>query len=150
MDSFRVPGYDAHRILDMSSATIEWVGTHLTYIAVAARGTSIVNILIFKHNENKLRVLYTINVCPELNNPEHPEMNPNQSYKDLPGKVKLSVDAVFLAVTMLNGAVNLLKMPPILNPLNPEQTFNQDSTPATKDDKNTAANTRNAPTVRNS
>jgi hypothetical protein len=45
-------------VLDISSATIEWVGTQLTYVAVVARGTPIVQILIFKHNENKLRHLY--------------------------------------------------------------------------------------------
>lgn len=147
MDSFKVPGYESRRVLDISSCTIEWVGTYLTYIAVVARGTSIINILVFKHNENKLRVLYTINLCPELANPERPELNPNQSYKDMPFKVKLSVDAVFLAVTMLNGAVNLLKMPPILNPLNPEQTINSDGVGISKDEKTLMGNTKNAPTA---
>jgi len=58
-------------------------------------------------------------------------MNPNQSYKDFPCKAKLSLDFVFLSIVSCSGAVHLLKMPPILNPLNPEQTFNDDNKPHT-------------------
>ncbi len=106
---------------------------------MAARGTPIVQILIFKHNENKLKHLYQINTMPELPNPEHPEMNPNQSYKDFPCKLKLSLDFVFLSIVTCAGAVHLLKMPPILNPLNPEQTFNEDKAPPTGDKGLTAS-----------
>lgn len=35
--------------------------------------------------------------------------------------MKLSIDGVFLAVTQLTGAVKLIKMPPVLNPLEPER-----------------------------
>ena len=45
---------------------VEWVGTQLTYVACCARGSSVINIVIFKHNENKMRQLYTINILPEL------------------------------------------------------------------------------------
>lgn len=76
---------------------------------------------------------------PELPNPEHPEMNPNQSYKDFPCKLKLSLDFVFLSIVTCAGAVHLLKMPPILNPLNPEQTFNEDKAPPTGDKGLTAS-----------
>ena len=73
MDSFKVPGYEGRRVIDISSCTIEWVGTQLTYLAVVSSGSPIVTILVFKHNENKIRLLYTINACPEMPNAEHPE-----------------------------------------------------------------------------
>ena len=76
-----------------------------------------VNILAFKHNDNKLRRLYSVNVLPELANPTNPELNDKQTYLEFPYSVKLSMDGVFLAVTLMNGAVKLLKMPPVLNPL---------------------------------
>ena len=80
-----------------------------------------VKVLIFKHSENKLRQLYTVNILPELLTPETPEQNAGQTYTEFPFELKFSVDGVFLAVTQLNGAVKLLKMPPILNPLEPEK-----------------------------
>lgn len=120
VDTFKVPLFDGRRIIDMSSATIEWVGTQITYVAVAARGSPVVQIVIFKHNENKMRHLYTINTLPELPNFETPEMNPKQSYTEFPCKVKFSVDFNFLAVVTCSGSVHLLKMPSILNPLSPE------------------------------
>lgn len=39
LDTIKVPGFDARRVLNMSSATIEWVGTQLTYVAAVARGS---------------------------------------------------------------------------------------------------------------
>mmetsp|Transcript_27083 Transcript_27083/g.33616 ORF Transcript_27083/g.33616 Transcript_27083/m.33616 type:complete len:119 (+) Transcript_27083:522-878(+) len=107
--------------MSISSSSIEWVGAQLTYVAVVARGSPIVNILAFKHNENKLRRLYSLNVMPELANPECPEQNEKQTYHEFPYAVKMSMDGVFLSVTLMNGAVKLIKMPPVLNPLEGDQ-----------------------------
>ena len=90
-------------------------------MAVLARGSPVLNILAFKHNENKLRRLYSVNLMPDLANPEQPELNERQSYRSFPFECKLSMDGVFLAVTMLTGEVKLLKMPPVLNPLEAEK-----------------------------
>ena len=87
-----------------------------------ARGSPIINILSFKHNENRLRRLYSINLLPNLANPEQPELNEDQTYLEFPYQVKLSMDGVFLAVTLMNGAVKLIKMPPVLNPLESDKT----------------------------
>ena len=76
LDRFQVPNCEGRRIISISSSSLEWVGTQLTYIACCARGSPIINIVIFKHNENKMRQLYTINILPELQNPEKPEDNP--------------------------------------------------------------------------
>ena len=78
--------------------------------------------MAFKHNENKLRRLYSINVLPDLANPEQPELNEKQSYLEFPYEVKFSMDGVFLAVTQLTGGVKLVKMPPVLNPLEKDQS----------------------------
>jgi len=121
LDRFKVPTFEGRRITSISSCSIEWVGTQLTYIAVVARGSPIVNIIIFKNNENKMRLLHTFNICKDLATPEDPESTPHQSYQEFPHQVKLSVDCVFLAVTMLNGEVNLIKMPPVLSPLSDDQ-----------------------------
>ena len=94
-----MPGFEGRRILSISSSTLEWVGTQLTYVACCARGFPVINIIIFKHNENKLRQLYTVNILPDLQNPEKPELNAGQTYQDFPFEVKLSLDGVFLAVT---------------------------------------------------
>ena len=121
LDKFKVPGLEGRRIISISSSSIEWVGTQLSYVAVVARGSPIVNILVFKHNENKIRRLYSLNLLPELLNPEQPELNEKQSYLDFPYTVKLSMDGVFLAVTQLTGAVKLIKMPAVLNPLDADK-----------------------------
>ena len=121
LDRFKVPGFESRRIISIASNSIEWVGTQLTYVVVVARGSPILNILAFKHNENKLRRLYSINLLPDLPNPEQPELNEKQSYLEFPYQVKLSMDGVFLAVTLLTGAVKLIKMPAVLNPLDPEK-----------------------------
>lgn len=41
-------------ILHISTSTIQWVDTKLTYISVIGKGSGYVKILVFKHNENKL------------------------------------------------------------------------------------------------
>jgi len=76
-----------------------------------------VHIVVFKHSDCKFKHIYSFNMCPELANTENPEMNEKQTYSKLPYEVKLSMDCVFLAVTLCNGEVKLLKMPPIFNPL---------------------------------
>jgi hypothetical protein len=110
--------FEAHprQILNISTASILWIDTKLTYVTVVARASSIVRILAFKHNENKLYHLYNLNVCPTLANPDSLDSNPEQSYLDLPSEAKLSPDNAFLVVTSFNGEVKLLKMPAIINP----------------------------------
>jgi len=46
--------YAGRRITCISTATLEWVDTKLIYAAIAARGSPIVTIVVFKHNENKM------------------------------------------------------------------------------------------------
>lgn len=112
--------FEGRRILSISNCTIVWCDTKLTYVSVTARGSPEVKILIFKHNESKMRLLYKINVCPHLPNPDSLETNPDQSYLELPAETKLSLDGLFLTVISFGGEVKLLKMPPILNPLKEE------------------------------
>jgi len=95
---------------------VVWVDTKLTYVTVVARASSIVRILAFKHNENKLYHLYNLNICPTLANPDLLDSNPEQSYQELPSEAKLSPDNSFVAVTSFNGEVKLFKMPAIINP----------------------------------
>ena len=63
------------RILNISTSTIVWVDTKLTYASVIARGSPFIKIVCFKHNENKFHLLYNINICPHLANPDHLELN---------------------------------------------------------------------------
>jgi hypothetical protein len=95
--------------------------TKLTYAAITARGSPFVKFLAFKHSENKLYHLFTLNVCPTLANPENLEMNPDQTYLDLPCETKISLDCKFMAVTSFSGEVKLIKMPPIINPLRDDE-----------------------------
>lgn len=76
IDSFQVPECEGRRVESLTSATVEWVGTQLTYVAVVVRGCPVVHIILFKHNENKLRLLHTVNMCPDLANPTNLESNP--------------------------------------------------------------------------
>lgn len=110
--------YEAPRsVISISTATVVWVDTRLTYVAVVARASPIVKVLVFKHNENKLYHIYNLNVCPALANPDALDSNPDQSYLDLPSEAKLSYDVAFLAVTTFGGEVKVLKMPAIINPV---------------------------------
>jgi hypothetical protein len=88
-------------------------------VAAVARGSPSVQIVIFKHSDCKFHHLYGLNLVPELQNPATPELNQEQKYTKFPCDVKLSMDCVFLAVTLCSGEVKLLKMPPILNPMEP-------------------------------
>lgn len=103
-------------ILNISTATVVWLDTRLTYVTVVARASPFVKVLIFKHNENKLYHIYNINMCSALANPDSLDSNPDQSYLDLPSETKLSYDVAFLAVTTFSGEVKLARMPPIINP----------------------------------
>ena len=58
-------------------------------------------------------------MCPGLANQAEPELNEKQSYSKFPYEVKLSMDCVFLSVTLADGEVKVLKMPPILSPMEP-------------------------------
>ncbi len=93
-----------------------WLDTKLTYVAVAARGLPIVKILVFKHSENKLYHIYSLNTCPHLPNPESLDTNPEQSYLDLPCEVKLSYEFGFMSITTFGGEVRVVKLPAIINP----------------------------------
>ena len=108
---------NSRQILHMSTATLIWMDTKLTYVTVVARANPVVRILAFKHNENKLHHLYNLNMCPTLVNPDSLDSNPEQSYLELPMEAKLSADVAFMAVTTFNGDVKLIRMPPIINPL---------------------------------
>jgi hypothetical protein len=79
--------FESRRISSISTATLHWMDTKLTYVVVVARGSPFVRVLAFKHYENKLTHLYNINVCPQLPNPDCLEMNAEQSYLDLPSDV---------------------------------------------------------------
>ena len=117
LNRFQVPNCEGRRIMSVSSCSVEWVGTQLTYIACCVRGSPVINIVVFKHNDNVMKQMYTINILPDLANPDKPESNADQTYRDFPFEVKLSLDGVFLAVTQMTGDVKVIKMPPILNPL---------------------------------
>lgn len=91
--------FDKRRILSISTSTITWTDTKLTYVAVIARGSPFVKFLIFKHNENKLYHIYNLNFCPTLTNPDSLESNPDQSYLELPCEVKISLENAFATIT---------------------------------------------------
>lgn len=67
--------YKGKRIINISTACIEWVDTKLIYAAVVARASPIISILVIKNNENKICHLYSINICPEFENPDQLENN---------------------------------------------------------------------------
>jgi len=76
----------------------------LTYAAITARCSPFIEIIAFKHSENKLFHLYTLNF-----NTQNPGTEPTASYLDLPHSVKLSKDALFMTVTSYNGEVKFFK-----------------------------------------
>ena len=104
------------QIISLSTATLVWLDTKLTYVSVIARANPVIKILIFKHSENKFYHIYNLNSCPNLPNPDQLDSNPEQSYLDLPAEAKLSSDAGFLAITTFGGEVKLIKLPAIINP----------------------------------
>lgn len=131
IDRFKLPALQSRRIISLSSCTIEWVGTQLTYVAVAARGHTQVHIVVFKHSDCKFKHLYSFNMCPELANPETPESNDKQKYSNFPSDVKLSMDFAFLSVTLASGEVKILKMPQVLSPMDPQPPAPVEAAPST-------------------
>jgi hypothetical protein len=75
LDKKEVPKYKGKRIINISTACIEWVDTKLIYAAVVARASPIISIFVVKNNDNKIHHLYSLNVCPEFENPENLENN---------------------------------------------------------------------------
>lgn len=131
IDRFKLPALQSRRIVSLNSCTIDWVGTQLTYVAVAARGHAQVHIVVFKHSDCKFKHLYSFNMCPELANPESPESNDKQKYANFPCDVKLSMDFAFLSVTLTSGEVKILKMPQILSPMDPVAPPPSEAAPST-------------------
>jgi hypothetical protein len=76
LDKIEIDKLVSRRIINISTCTLEWIDTRLTYAAVVARGSPFVSVICFKHNENKMKHLYSINTCPELENGEKLESNP--------------------------------------------------------------------------
>ena len=87
MNKKELPQFEGRRINNISTATLEWVDSKLTLAAVVARGSPIVHIVAFKHNENKFHHFYSVKVCPDLENPESLETNEGQTYTCLPAEV---------------------------------------------------------------
>ena len=56
------------RVNSVDASTLEWYDTHLTYIAVSHRGSQMIDLCLFLHNENKLRHIYTYNVDKSFDN----------------------------------------------------------------------------------
>ncbi len=63
------------RIVHISNASIAWMDTKLSYLAVTARGSPFVKICCFKNNENKLVHIFNLNVCHAITNPDSLESN---------------------------------------------------------------------------
>lgn len=82
-----------------------------------ARGSPVISIIGFKHNENKLYSLFSLNTCPSLENADNLEMNEGQTYKELPAESKLSLDFEFMSIISFDGTVKLIKMPEIIDPM---------------------------------
>lgn len=54
-------GYEPRYIQNIETSTIEWCDSKLTYAAITARCSPIIEIVAFKHSENKLTHLYSLN-----------------------------------------------------------------------------------------
>ena len=119
-DKKELPLYAGRRILSMSAACIEWLDTRLVYVAVVARASPVISILVFKHNENKLCHAYSLNMDPGVDY-DDVETISEKSYAGLPAEVKLSLEFDFMSVTTFDGQVKIFKMPQIFDPLVLEQ-----------------------------
>jgi len=117
LDKMEISKFKGRRIINISTATIEWIDTKLTYVAVVARGSPVVSIVCFKHNENKLYSFYSLNTAPTLDNPDALEQNEGQTYLELPAETKLSLDCEFMSIISFDGAVKVVKMPEIIDPM---------------------------------
>jgi len=121
LDKIELERFKTRRIINISTATLEWIDTKLTYAAIVARGSPLVSIVCMKHNENKIYHLYTINTCPELENSDSLESNNGQTYLMLPQSTKISMDGEFMSIVSFNGRVRIIKMPDVLDPIQNEQ-----------------------------
>jgi|TARA_B110000285_G_C15127831_1_gene621446 hypothetical protein len=117
LDKMEIARFKGRRIINISSATIEWIDTKLTYVAVVARGSPVVSIVCFKHNENKLYSFYSLNTAPTLENSDALEQNEGQTYLELPAETKLSLDCEFMSIISFDGAVKVIRMPAIIDPM---------------------------------
>lgn len=120
LDKKEMPKYEGRRIVSISTACLEWVDTRLIFAAIVARASPIVSIVVFKNNENKFHHLYSVNMLPEVENPDSLEENEGQTYDQLPASVELSLDGEFLSVTTYDGTVKVIKMPPVIDPIQNE------------------------------
>lgn len=75
LDKMEFEKYKSRRITCVSTACIEWVDTRLVFVAVVARASPVVSVVVFKNNENKFHHLYSVNMQPELENAETLEEN---------------------------------------------------------------------------
>jgi hypothetical protein len=141
LDSFELPECDGRRVLSLSSCTLDWVGTQLTFIACVVRGVTKIPVLVFRHNDNKIKHMYSVTgLCQNIENEFAPESIPKQSYKEFPMEVSFSPECSFLTVTMYTGEIKVCKMPPILNPLkDTDQSAPPTGIDAAKDPKAQAA-----------
>lgn len=87
-------------IQHIETATIEWSDSKLTYAAVIARCSPVIKFLLFKHSENKLFHLYSLNVAKDID-----LANPETPYSSLPAECKISSDCMFLTVTSFGGEI---------------------------------------------
>jgi hypothetical protein len=121
LDKLEITRLAGRRIINISTATLEWNDTMLTYAAIVARGLPIISIVCMKHNENKIYHLYSLNTCPDLENPDNLEKNADQSYQQLPISTKISLDGEFMSIITNEGRVLVIKMPNILDPISNEK-----------------------------
>lgn len=111
--------YKGRRILSMSLATLEWLDSRLIYVAVVARASPIVSVLAFRHSENKLHHVYSVNTCTDIPTDKLEEIETVEDikYNKMPAEVQLSPDAEFMAITTFDGEVKVIKMPPVFDPI---------------------------------
>jgi hypothetical protein len=140
LDKLEIDEFKGRRILNVSTCTLEWIDTRLTYAAIIARGSPIINVVVFKHNENKMYKIYSINCCPELENPLHLEQNDKQTYNMLPCNSMFSMDGEFLHTTSYDGRVRVVKMPPIIDPISNEGKETTTENPPAGINTNSASN----------
>ena len=103
----------------MSLAALEWLDSRLVYVAVVARASPIIHVLVYRGSENKFYHAYSLNTCSDIPSDKLDEIETveNISYAKMPAEVQLSPDGEFMAVTTFDGEVKVLKMPHIFDPL---------------------------------
>lgn len=108
--------FQGHRILDIANSSIPWVDTHLSTIAVIARGIPDIKIFMNKNSENKFYHIYTIKGI-SLNAENDGGVKEETNYLDFPCKIEISKESLFMLVTTYGGDVHFLKLPEPLNPI---------------------------------